>query len=139
MQPLLADIFAELKNTKSKKQKIQILRRHDNDEQFKELCAYAVNPHLKWMIPEGAPPYKKGEPIDAEGVFWTEIRRLYIFIDCPQAGNLNTIKVQGLFIDMLENLHPDDAELLIAIKDRKRIGITEKLIKETWPGLLSYA
>jgi hypothetical protein len=43
-----------------------------------------------------------------------------------------------MFIQILESIDPEDAKLLLAVKD-KRIpynGITQKLVKEAFPNLL---
>ena len=50
-----------------------------------------------------------------------------------------------MFINILENIHPKEGELLIKMKDKKLIksnnsayysGITKKLVEETFPGLI---
>ena len=43
-----------------------------------------------------------------------------------------------MFVGLLERLDPQDAILLIAIKDKKLSykGLTYKLVKDTWPDLL---
>jgi len=43
-----------------------------------------------------------------------------------------------MFIDMLEGIHPKDAELLILMKDKKSLakGITKKLVEEAFPKLI---
>ena len=60
---------------------------------------------------------------------------MYIFL--PETNAKRTRKEQ-LFIELLEVLDPDDAELLIAMKDRKMPyeNITEDLVRKTFPDLL---
>ena len=43
-----------------------------------------------------------------------------------------------MFVGLLERLDPEDAKLLIAVKDKKLSykGLTYKLVKDTWPDLL---
>ena len=43
-----------------------------------------------------------------------------------------------MFVNVLERLSPDEAEILLAIKDQKLSykGLTYKLVKDTWPDLL---
>ena len=43
-----------------------------------------------------------------------------------------------MFVGLLERLDPQDAVMLIAIKDKKLSykGLTYKLVKDTWPELL---
>ncbi len=43
-----------------------------------------------------------------------------------------------MFVTLLERLSPDEAQILIAVKDQKLSykGLTYKLVKDTWPDLL---
>ena len=67
----------------------------------------------------------------------SEARRLYLFI---RGGNPNLTKIkrEALYIELLESIHPEDAKLLISIKDKKipYKGITLKIIKEAFPILI---
>ena len=64
-----------------------------------------------------------------------EVRRLYHFI---KGGNpaLNQNKREMMFVQMLEGLHKDEAELLIAAKDktlhRKYKGLSDNVVKEAF-------
>lgn len=137
--PLMADIFKEIKSKKKNADKIELIQWWSNQyPMFTELMAYVVNPNIKWLLPEGAPPFKKGETIDAEPYFWVEIRRFYTFVDCQAARGIRQVQRENQFASMLSTFHPRDAELFIAIKDRKITYITEKLVKEALPGLLTY-
>ena len=48
------------------------------------------------------------------------------------------VKRERMFIDMLESIHPRDAELVCNMINKKppMKGITEKLVKEAFPDLL---
>ena len=138
LTPIIADIFESLKKSRSDEKKVEILQNasHHN-QQFKELCAFIVNPHIQWEIPEGTPPYRPGDGIDTEAVMWAEIRRLYIFVK-GGADNMNKHKKEMLFIDILESLHPKDAKFLIKMKDKEVKGINEKVVNLAFPGMLTY-
>ena len=43
-----------------------------------------------------------------------------------------------MFVDLLERLDPNDAKLILAVKDRKLSykGLSYKLVRDTWPDLL---
>ena len=49
-------------------------------------------------------------------------------------------KQQRMFLQILEGIHPKDAEVLIAMKDKKfenrYDGITKALVQEVWPNLI---
>ena len=48
------------------------------------------------------------------------------------------LRREAMFVGLLERLDPQDATMLIAIKDKKLSykGLTYKLVKDTWPELL---
>lgn len=115
---------------------------------FKALCAQvsqardiiklALDPNIKFLLPEGAPPFKSFEG-DEGGMLYAETRRLYLFVEGGNP-NLTQKKREALFIGLLESLCKEDAELLILMKDKKLYpGITANLIRKAVPGLLSPA
>lgn len=87
----------------------------------------------KWVLPEGPPPYTPYEFPDAKSNLYTQTRRLYLFQEGTPVKN--KFKLESLFVELLEGLDKDDAELVIKIKDgykpysismAKRLGIIEK-------------
>lgn len=81
------------------------------------LFQYAFIPEKKFDLPEGAPPYKKdAAPIGMSPAnFAQETRRLYIF---TKERELQKLRRESLFVQLLEALHPSEAEVLIAVKDQ---------------------
>ena len=52
---------------------------------------------------------------------------------------LTAVKREGMFINMLESLHPAEAELVLAMKEGltgRYKGITLKLVQDTFPALI---
>ena len=51
---------------------------------------------------------------------------------------MNQMKRESMFVNMLESLHGDEAELVVAAKDKSMNykGITKLLCKEVWPNLI---
>jgi hypothetical protein len=69
-----------------------------------------------------------------------EVKKLDYFTD-PSPHSLEELPMlrrEGMFVGLLERSDPQDALLLIAIKDKKLSykGLTYKLVKDTWPDLL---
>jgi hypothetical protein len=65
-----------------------------------------------------------------------EARRLYLFLE---GGNpdIKKVKREQMFIGLLESIHPQDAELLCMIKDKKLPeNITKEIINSAFPGLI---
>lgn len=136
MKIKLADIFKKCSELKTSEEKLQYLRSNDNGA-VRTILNYAFNPNIKFLLPKGPAPYKPFEGHDAEGRLYSELRRLYLFIEGGNP-NLNNVKREHLFIQLLESVDKEDAELLVAIKDKKMPykGITLALIKKAFPDLL---
>jgi len=51
---------------------------------------------------------------------------------------LTQLRREQLFVQMLESLHPKEAEVVIQVKDKKLNyrGLTYKLVKTTFPEIL---
>jgi hypothetical protein len=99
---------------------------------------FMFDPRIKFLLPEGEPPYKKTEKsMDLQGTLYREAKKLNYFVEGPYP-NLRQVKREQLFIELLEAVDPDDAELLIAMKDKKSpyITINYELVWKTFPGLL---
>ncbi len=97
----------------------------------------AFDPAIKWKLPEGNPPYKPNALVDQQHVLYTECRRFYLFIE----GGHPTLKQnrrEQLFVEMLEALDPEDANLMLAVKEKHLPypGITPELIRKGFPGVL---
>ena len=122
----------------NKKDKIKHLQMNSSPG-LKAVLGYTFDPNVKWLLPEGTPPFKPNTVSDNEGQLEYESRKFYLFVDGPSdtQQKLRQTKREELFINMLENLNPYDAKILIAMKDRKLPykGITKKLVQEAFPNL----
>lgn len=136
MQRTLAiyEILDKVKAAKSKQEKVNILRQYDS-ETLRYILELGFHPNVGWWLPEGAPPYKPSEVLDTEGRLYQEARTLpmYLYGNRP---DLKKHQREMLFIGLLESLHPKDAELLIAIKDKKVKGLNLETINDAFPGLI---
>jgi len=139
MRKSIYEMLEEADKAKTKAEKQNVLRKYSGAP-LKTVLGYAYDPRVKWLLPEGEPPYKPADgQADIQGQFVAELRRLYLFIegDQPTQKNLKQIRREQLFIDMLEAIDPGDAKVLIAMKDKKLPfkSITKKLVAETFPNL----
>ena len=134
--PTVHEIFTKINNAKDKSGKIAILRQFDN-QAMRQLLKAAFDPKIKFDLPEGNPPYIKNEaPAGTEHTsLASEAKKLYHFV---VGGNnqINKLKKETMFIQMLEGLHEQDAEVLMAIKNKTLNnaykGLTANLVKETF-------
>ena len=126
-------VISELKTTK---EKVESIVTHPRVAAFRAIFGLAYDQNIKWLLPEGEPPYRPTDVLDAEGRLLSELRRLYLFVE---GGNPDLTKTRRefLFIQLLESVHPQDAKLLIAMKDRKLPfkGLTKKVAQQAFPDL----
>ena len=76
---------------------------------------------------------------DKEG--HTTIRREYVnFYHFLKGGNdaLNNIRRETMFINILEGLHPLEAEIIVLVKDKnleEKYKITKEIVSEAYPDI----
>jgi hypothetical protein len=135
VRPLAHEIFTKVNNAKDKPKKIEVLRKNDS-QGLRQLCKAAFDPNIVWDIPEGIPPFIQNDA--PEGTEHTslldEARKLYLFI--KGGSNIPKVRKETLFIQMLEALHKNDAQVLLDIKEKKLNltykGLTENCVKEAF-------
>ena len=132
----LAEFLDKVSKLKKKEEKIEALRMNDSF-QIRTILQGAFDPRVKWLLPEGIPPYTPNQLKDQENVLIHDCRKLIYFVE-GGAPNLKPIRRETMFIELLESVAPQDAQLLCAIKDKKfpYKGITVDLVREAFPDLL---
>ena len=133
---LISEIFTKINNAKDKPKKIEVLRQYDTPG-MRMILKGAFDPKIEWDLPEGTPPYIANEaPAGTEHTYLeVEAKRLYNF---AVGGNdqLNKIRKETLFIQMLEGLHASEAKVLIDVKNKSLNktykGLTSEMVKEAF-------
>jgi hypothetical protein len=136
--PFLHEVFELVVQQRTKQKKIDILKEYE-DPSIKAIFIWNFDPSVRSAVPEGPVPYKENEvPI---GTDHTSLRReyknLYHFI---KGGNdsLSSLRRETMFIQMLEGLHPKEAEIICLVKDKKLqsvYNIKEDIVKEAYPDI----
>jgi hypothetical protein len=135
----VAEILKEISRIKDINERQNALASCYNTKAIIQILHAMFHPDVKFLLPEGEPPYKKLEKsTDSQGSLYREARRLYLFIEGLSPPNLSQVRRETQFVQMLEVLDPEDAALLIAVKDKKcpYPGITYELVYNTFPKLL---
>ena len=134
--PLLHEILTKVNNAKDKPKKIEVLKQNDSLS-LRQVLKGAFDPKIEWDLPPGNPPYTVNEaPAGTEHTtLYTEAKKLWHFVKGADTA-LSKTKKEMMFIQMLEGLHKDDAELMIAVKEKelnKRYkGLTDAVVKEAF-------
>lgn len=132
----IASVLEKAASLPTTEAKVEFLRQNDNSA-IRTVLKYALDKNVRWLLPKGPAPYKPCPYLDQDGQLYSEARRLYLFVEGGNP-NLATFKREMMFIQLLESVHPKDAELLNTIKDKKLPvkGITPKIVNQAFPGLL---
>lgn len=133
---LISEIFTKINNAKDKPKKVEVLKQYDTPG-MRMILKGAFDPKIEWDLPPGTPPYIANEaPAGTEHTYLeVEAKRLYNF---AKGGNdqLNKIRKETLFIQMLEGLHADEAKVLIDVKNKSLNktykGLTSEMVKEAF-------
>lgn len=131
----MAEFLEKIGKYKRTQDKVDALKANDTFA-MRVILQATYDPTVKFLLPEGSPPYKPNELVDQEHVFHKEARMVQYFVEGFHP-NLAKNKREMMFVEFLERLAPKDAELLINAKDKKPIkGITIQHVKEAFPGLI---
>jgi len=123
------EILAHVSKQKSVAKKVEALQEYRNDA-LTAVLIWNFDDTVYSLLPEGEVPFNKNEvPV---GTDHTSLRRewknLYHFI---RGGNdkLSKTRRESMFIQMLEGLHPEEADVICLVKD-KNLGTKYKLTKD---------
>lgn len=130
----IAQTLKEISELPNKQDRVKALAQN-NHGAIKLILQYMFDKRAKFLLPKGDPPFKVSNYKDPTR-FYPEVRKLYLFVEGGQP-NLNQIKREAIFLDILENIDEDEARLLLAIKDRKNPykGLTSDIVLAVYPGL----
>ena len=132
-------ILKEIASKSKKDEKKEVLLKYANNGAFREILKYAFDPNIKFLLPPGNPPYNSVvDESENPTYLYGLVRKLYLFVE---GGNpkLKPARREYLFIELLESIHPSEADLLLQVKDKKIKcrGLTYNLVKETFPNLIT--
>ncbi|MFO0002566.1 MAG: DUF6433 family protein, partial [bacterium] len=110
--PLLSEILDKVSKQRTKAKKVQVLKENESFH-LKAILIWNFDDSIVSVLPEGEVPYAKNEaPAGTEHTYLAhEWKVLYNFV---KGGNdfLRPVKREQLFLQLLEGLHPDEAEII---------------------------
>ena len=132
----MAEFLEKVGKLKKTQEKIDALKANDSF-QLRLILQAGYDQSVKWALPAGIPPYKPNDLVDQEHVLLKECDKLKYYIE-GFYDNLPQLKRETMFVQLLENVAPKDAEMLCLLKDKKPIkGITLQHVTEALPGLIN--
>ena len=162
--PLIFEVLNLVVKQKTNEKKIEVLKRYE-DPSLKAIFIWNFDESIISLLPEGEVPFfgdnvlktstiterigdavssMKGGSSDSLGTIdekHSTIRREYgKFYNFIKGGNdsLNSIRRETIFINLLEGIHPLEAEILCLVKDKKlqtKYKITKEIVSQAYPDI----
>jgi hypothetical protein len=164
--PFIFEILDLANSQRTKDKRIEILQKYEDDA-LKSIFIWNFDETVVSMLPEGPVPYGEindqnvysgdlsenlskeasggesatGQDLDGRGKvsLRREYQNLYHFVKGGNDG-LSTIRREMMFINLLQGLHPKEAEILILVKDKKLEDqypkITFDIVKDSYSDIL---
>ena len=133
---LISEILTKVNNAKDKPKKIAVLQEYDSPS-LRMVLKGAFDPKIKWALACGTPPYMANEaPVGTEHTLLrNEAQRLWHFVEGADANTTKTQK-ETMYIQILEGLSKEEAQVLLDMKDKKLNkvykGLSESVVKEAF-------
>jgi hypothetical protein len=133
--PLQTEILQAVSSAKTKAEKVNLLKEYRNPA-LVSLLIWNFDESITSALPNGNVPYTKNDKPIGDGIsrLVSNQRMFYNFVN---GGNndLSRTRRESLFIELLESLHSDEAELLCLVKDKnigKKYRVTKNVVAEAY-------
>ncbi len=138
--PFIHEILELVSEQRTKVKRVEILQEY-RDDSLTAILIWNFDERVQSAVPDGQVPYKENEvPV---GTDHTSLRRewkqLYHFI---KGGNdsLSSLRRESMFIQLLEGLHPKEAEIICLVKDKELESVYPKVtldvVKQAFPDIV---
>lgn len=110
-------LYEILKEANSAENPVESLKtRMKTDQRMTPILGYWLNPRFKMSLPDGTPPYIPSDhPI---GIAPLEILKLHNKLYVIYNKDTKQYKKEEIFIQWLEDMAPEEASLMLNIKDQ---------------------
>ena len=137
--PFIHEILDLVGEQRTKAKRVEILQEY-RDDSLTAILIWNFDDRVQSAVPDGQVPYKENEvPV---GTDHTSLRRewkqLYHFI---KGGNdsLSSLRRESMFIQLLEGLHPEEADIICLVKDgqlNKKYKLTRDIVETAYPDII---
>ena len=83
----VSEILHEIGEQASFQDRVKVMRSYRGNNPLRAILKYAFDPRIKFLLPEGTPPYKENDFPDQQGNLYYHFKKLYLYIE---GGNTNT-------------------------------------------------
>ena len=167
-KPFVFEVLDLVSKQKSKAKKVEVLRKYD-EFHLRTIFLWNFDTVIQSVLPDGDVPYqsyddqntysgtlstKMKEDIramhetgsfsmgvsDTQGrtTIRREVKNFYHFVKGGNDG-MNNMRRESMFINILQGLHPLEAEIIVLVKDKKlsdKYKITREIVEEAYPDIV---
>ena len=167
-KPFVFEVLDLVSKQKTKAKKVEVLKKYD-EFHLRTIFLWNFDEVIQSILPEGDVPYqsygdqtsysgslstKMGEDIramhetgsfsmgvsDQQGrtTIRREVKNFYHFVRGGNDG-MNNMRRESMFINILQGLHPLEAEIICLVKDKKlsdKYKITREVVEEAYPDIV---
>jgi hypothetical protein len=165
--PFIFEILELASKQRSNAKKLEVLKTYSNDASLKTILIWNFDESVISLLPEGEVPYAStGEQTSYSGTLSSKVedavskmgelgsnslgsmdqgrssirKEYHMFYNFVKGGNdgLSSLRRETMFINILQGLHPKEAELLCLVKDKKltdKYKISFDNVKEAYPDI----
>lgn len=135
---LVSEILDAASKARSKAKKVEILQEFDSPA-LRAVLIWNFDDSARSMLPEGDVPYSPNEAPKGtdHNRLTSEYKNLYHFV---KGGNdtLAPLRRESMFIQLLERLHAEEAEVICLVKDKNltdKYKLTKDVVAEAFPDI----
>ena len=135
---LVSEILDAASKARSKAKKVEILQEFDSPA-LRAVLIWNFDDSARSMLPEGDVPYSPNEAPKGtdHNRLTSEYKNLYHFV---KGGNdtLAPLRRESMFIQLLERLHAEEAEVICLTKDKNltdKYKLTRDVVAEAFPDI----
>ena len=131
----LAEIVNTARSLEKKEDKVAYLKENESKPLLDILCLMC-DARWTFRFPSDEPPYTPSVMTETHGLLYRETRKFPYFVKQKQQGeNLSQGRIEALFIQMLENIDPEDAKLVLRMTSKQPYpDLPPSVINEAFPG-----
>ena len=136
--PLLSEVLDAVSKARSKAKKVELLKEYDSPA-IRAVLIWNYDASVKSMLPVGDVPYSPNESPKGtdHNRLTAEYKNLYHYV---KGGNdpLPALRRESMFIQLLERLHSEEAQLICLTKDKnlnQKYKLTQEIISEAYPDI----
>ena len=122
-------------------QQVTELQKYSDHTPLKYILKWNFDSSIQSVLPEGSPPFNSAEedgpPRDS---LWSGINLFPVFVKSQQSASMKMLQIEKQFIDLLEHIDSQEAEVIVLTKDKKlqtKYDISVETINTAFPDLIN--